>query len=271
MSGPDTIAQALAPLHRRVLSHPVFAEVRTLPALRHFMRAHVFAVWDFMSLLKSLQRRLTGVGHPWMPPPHRRAARLINEIVLGEESDEVSAGVFLSHFELYLEAMAEVGADAGPVQALLEQVRAGTPVLQAARQVEQATPAVRGVHDFMATTFALCDGPLEVTAAAFLLGRERLVPPMFEALLAAAQDTACPRFRLYLERHVHLDGESHGPMATELLCLLCGEDPQAWDRATVAATRSLKARLALWDAVAASAIDPAATAADRSVAVPRRS
>src|SRR6056297_486004 len=103
----NTLKQNLEPYRRQLIDHPLYDAIGDLASLRIFMQHHVFAVWDFMSLLKTLQRRFTGSGVPWLPANNRLAARLINEIVLGEESDDDGRGGYASHFELYLQAMTD--------------------------------------------------------------------------------------------------------------------------------------------------------------------
>ena len=81
----------------------------------------MFAVWDFMSLLKAIQRELCGVGVPWVPSPNLQATRLVNEIVLGEESDEDGEGGYASHFVLYRRAMQRCGANVQVDVGLLDE------------------------------------------------------------------------------------------------------------------------------------------------------
>lgn len=104
----------------QLLNHPIYAEVGSLSRLREFMQIHVFAVWDFMSLVKRLQSELTSNSLPWMPAVKSRIARFANEVVLGEESDLGPDGKPVSHFELYLRAMDEVGADTTLVRGFME-------------------------------------------------------------------------------------------------------------------------------------------------------
>ena len=99
----------LTTLRAELLEHPVYAEVASVTDLRRFMEDHIFAVWDFMSLVKRLQRDLTCTKVPWFPADNARAARLINDIVIGEETDVDPDGSYVSHLDLYLRAMAHVG------------------------------------------------------------------------------------------------------------------------------------------------------------------
>lgn len=118
----------LTPLRAELLGHPVYHEIDRPDSLRLFMSHLVFAVWDFMSLLKVLQRRLCSVEVPWLPAPDPDASRLVNEIVSAEESDDDGQGGFLSHFELYRRAMTRCGATTAPIDDFLTELRGVRPV-----------------------------------------------------------------------------------------------------------------------------------------------
>lgn len=227
--------------------HPVYDDLRTVEDLRFFMERHVIAVWDFMSLLKSLQMDLTDISWPWRPPAERQAARLINEIVLGEESDEIAPGIFSSHFEWYLEAMDEVGADRGPIDRLLSALGGGvhwSKALQSSGLPEEAV-------EFAVTTLRLAAGPIHVRAAAFFYGREDLIPHMFVELVRRlrADGHPCETLNAYLDRHIEVDGGEHGPMALKLLDRLVGSNPTRIAEAREAALIALRSRHRLWTSI----------------------
>ena len=244
----ETLRQRLVAARMRMQQHPVFAAVRTLDDLRSFMAWHVFAVWDFMSLVKRLQRIHTGTALPWRPPADPRAARLINEIVLGEESDLGFGGGHLSHYELYLQAMAEVGADSTPVRRFLRALSPEVPALEALRRAGAPAP----VQAFVASTLttALHGRPEEVLGS-FLHGREDVIPAMFSRLLAqwGLTEAQAPAFVFYLRRHIELDGDSHGPAAQALVDDAVRGDPAAERRLLAAGLAAVEQRIALWDAL----------------------
>src|ERR1700754_5040305 len=132
----------LATLRTGLLDHPIYAEVVSVEDLRRFMEDHVFAVWDFMSLLKRLQQDLTCTRVPWFPADDARAARLINDIVIGEETDVDPNGSYVSPLDLYLRAMADVGASTRQFDAFRSLARAGTSIEAAMVQTE-VPPHVR--------------------------------------------------------------------------------------------------------------------------------
>lgn len=242
-----SIEARIAPLRARLAEHPLYRSIRTEAQLRTFMQSHIFAVWDFMSLLKALQMQLTCVSTPWMPTALPESRRFINEIVLGEESD-LFEGKATSHFELYLKAMRQAGADTTVIQNLLSDL-ASMPVLQALGNAR--IPA--GARAFAEHTFALVQGgKLHSLAAAFTFGREDVIPDMFRSLvrdLNVEKNGALDTFIWYLERHIEVDGEDHGPLSLRMVADICGTSEERWEDAAATAEQALVARLALWDAV----------------------
>jgi hypothetical protein len=239
----------LSSLRAVLLEHPIYAQVSSIADLRCFMQDHVFAVWDFMSLLKRLQQDLTCTEVPWFPTDNAKAARLINDIVIGEETDIGPDGSYVSHLALYLAAMRDVGASTRQFEKFRSLVLVGLPVEIAL--VEIGAPS--HVQAFIAHTMALAkSGSTEEVLAAFFHGREDIIPEMFRRILETLYNTGRNDERLrhfiyYIDRHIELDGDSHGPKGRELLADLVMNSPQARERALRAASRSIKARVELWN------------------------
>jgi hypothetical protein len=252
------------PLREQLAQHPVYQRVCSERDLREFMRHHVYPVWDFMSLVKYLQGVVAPTTMPWVPRGDAAVRRFINEIVLEEESDEGVPGApaeynYSSHFELYCQAMREVGEDPAPALAFVQLAqRTGIDVALATGVIPE--PA----REFMRTTFGfIAGGKPHVVAAAFSLGREHVIPAMFRSLLArmGVGKGDAPAFHYYLERHIHLDEGSHAPLAMKLLESLCAGDATRIAEAQEAAKAALAARIRFWDGVAAAIAAPTAAAA----------
>ncbi len=215
-----------------------------------------------MSLLKSLQRNLTCVELPWVPTGPTGSRRLINDIVLVEESDELHGG-FISHFELYTAGMDEAGADTVPIAAFLDLLREHRPVAAALTEAKAPAPSA----DFVATTWRLIeDAPVHSQAAAFAFGREDLIPDMFQQVIGVNQRVGgLDTFVDYLARHIEVDGEQHTPMAMQMLADLCGDDETKWHDCAQTVNAALAARARLWDGILAALEEPAPAALSRSV------
>ncbi|MEB0042874.1 MULTISPECIES: DUF3050 domain-containing protein [unclassified Pseudomonas] len=227
-------------------SHPIFSEIDSLAVLRRFMETHVFAVWDFMSLTKRLQQELTCIHLPWLPPKDAKAARLINEIVLGEESDNALAHGHYSHFELYLDAMREVGASTQQVERFIELQKRGVSYETALHSVNAGQAACGFVKQTLDTAL---HEPVHRVAAAFLHGRESVIPLMFQRILDDWDITAeqAPTFRYYLKRHIEVDAEDHGPAAEALLASLVNGDEQRQREVYESAIAAVESRIVFWD------------------------
>ena len=253
--GPRSYAELAAlvqPLREKLLDHEVYRLLATRRAVQVFMEHHCYAVMDFMALLKSLQQRLTVMAVPWFPPANADAARFINEIVLGEESDVAPGGGYTSHYQLYLAAMRQAGASTEKIETLVELgrnhhhyrralVRAGVPL---------------AAQHFVIDSIGLClTGKNHEVASYFLFGRENLIPGMFRVIvegLRASGESGLEGLIYYLDRHIEIDGGEHGPAAEKMLNYLVDGQPRRWSEAHRAALRALESRLKLWDAIAAA-------------------
>lgn len=235
----------LKTLKYELAHHPVFKSLKTTKDLQYFMSQHVFAVWDFMSLLKRLQKEICCVEIPWISPQHGNAARLINEIVLGEESDKLPDGNYVSHFDLYLLAMKEVQADTRPVTEFVESIKT--------KGFENSVDLIpEPAKTFVKHTMSIAlKGSLSATLGSFFNGRENVIPEMFSALLKDWQidEKTAPMFHYYLVRHIELDGDEHGPAGEKLIHLMIGENSQSYSELLDFSISSIKSRIQLWDSV----------------------
>ena len=226
--------------------HPVFSLIQNRDDLRTFMSWHVFAVWDFMSLTKRLQYELTGIGTPWLPPANPLAARLINEIVLAEESDDLPDGGYASHFEIYLQAMLEVGADSLGITKFIAHMRQNHELDTAL----EASAVVRPAAEFVSQTLDTAqNGTLHEVMGSFFFGRESCIPGMFRGLLSqwGINENEAPMFVYYLKRHIELDGDSHGPAALQLIETLVDGDRLAQQKLINAGHKAIDSRIRFWD------------------------
>ncbi len=243
------IQEIIAPAREKVVAHPLYSELQTLDDVRIFMQYHVYAVWDFMSLLKGLQQQLTCVHVPWIPKGNAATRYLINEIVTGEESDVDADGNRCSHFELYESAMVQAGADTSAIRSLIQAAVSGTPIQEAIA----AANLPEGVKGFLRFTFeVIASEKPHVMAAVFTFGREDLIPDMFYALVKDL-DQKFPgkltTFIYYLERHIEVDGDHHSQLAMQMVQELCGDDENKWNEAAQYAQQSLVWRHQLWSAI----------------------
>jgi hypothetical protein len=246
---PDYDNDHLCSLRAALLDHPIYTNIVSVADLRSFMEDHVFAVWDFMSLLKRLQQDMTCITVPWFPVDNARAAGLINDIVIGEETDVDPDGSYVSHLDLYLRAMRDIGTSTRQFEKFCSLALVGIPVEVALARIG----APLHVQAFVAHTMRLANsGSTEEVLAAFFYGREDVIPEMFRRLLdmlytSGHNNDRLRHFIYYIDRHIQPDGDNHGPKGRELLEDLLANSPHREDQARRAACSSIKARIGLWN------------------------
>lgn len=243
------IQMAIDAKRQQLLKHPTYNKIKRLEHLQVFMEQHVYAVWDFMSLLKALQQQLTCVEVPWKAVGDANIRHFINEIVLGEECDLNWDGNMQSHYEMYLSAMQMAGADVNEIESFVDGLTDLESVFTAIEKLEN-----KAVKNFMHFTFSLIkEGKAHKIAAAFTFGREDLIPGMFtgivEGLKVKEGNQGLSVFDYYLKRHIELDGDEHGPLALRLIENLCQGKEQYWQEVESTSLQALDLRIALWDSI----------------------
>ena len=246
----QTINERIQSQKEALLQHSLYNKVQTISDLHLFLESHIYAVWDFMSLLKALQSQLTCTTTPWFATKNTEIRYLINEIVLAEETDLTLDGKHQSHFEMYIEAMESCGADTREINAFLEDVFETKNVFVSIKK-SHLHPNIKAFLDF---TFRVIDeGKSHKIAAAFTFGREDLIPSMFTEILKNFQanfpETDLSKLIYYFERHIELDADEHGPMAMQMISELCGKDESKWKEVSAISILALEKRIGLWDAI----------------------
>ena len=175
-----TFKENLSKFYIELKTHELYNQLKSINDIKIFMENHVFAVWDFMSLVKALQIELTSIHIPWIPNKNPMNARFINEIVLGEESDIDINNNPKSHFEMYLDAMNQVNAKTEKIDLLINNIQSGNSTLSSIHKIKLD----KKIQEFMELTFEIIQtGKIHLIASAFTFGREDIIPEMFIAIL----------------------------------------------------------------------------------------
>ncbi|CAA6828363.1 MAG: PROBABLE REMNANT OF A TRANSPOSASE GENE PROTEIN [uncultured Sulfurovum sp.] len=250
---PNFPLENVTRLREELAAHPIYDAVKDMNDLSIFMQHHVYSVWDFMSLVKYLQNEIAPAKPPWLPFGDAAVQRFINDIVLEEESDEglpLEDGTvtYTSHFNLYTQAMEEVKEGSSQeVKTFIAKVASDSFDI-----AKETMPIPTVAKSFMQISFDFIDSQKpHVVAAVFALGREHIIPEMFRALL---EKMNVPReqaqvFHYYLDRHIELDSDHHGPMSLRMLDLLCEGSEAKIAEAEEAALHAIRARIQFWDGV----------------------
>ncbi|NBL64646.1 DUF3050 domain-containing protein [Flavobacterium sp. NST-5] len=246
----ETINESIQAHKDILLNHPLYHKIQSISDLHQFLECHVYAVWDFMSLLKALQGKLTSINTPWLPVGNPEIRYLINEIVLAEETDINLEGKRQSHYEMYIDAMKDCGANVTEMDNFLKNVISTQNIFVS---IKQSNLPLK-IKEFLHFTFTVIEhGKSHEIAAAFTFGREDLIPSMFTEILKNFQNNF-PELNLskltyYFERHIELDADDHGPMAMKMIAELCGDDLKKWKEVEEVSILALEKRIGLWEAI----------------------
>ena len=244
----DDIQNELIPYREKLATHPLYSKLKSPTDIFVFMSLHIYSVWDFMNLLKTLQRHFTCISIPWVPPKNPKLSRLINEIVLEEESDLID-GQHTSHFMYYFKAIQSLNINAPHLNSFYTDLSCNVSYSTLISRPYIPTSA----QTFMSSTFRFIETSTLAATSAFTFGRETLVPTLFEPIksLHTHSSPELSQFIAYIERHIELDGESHSKLSLELVSELI-QSEQDYQLVLNHAKKALESRIVFWDGIANS-------------------
>lgn len=228
-------------------NHSLYKSVRTMEDVKTYMGHQVWCVWDFMALLKSLQKGLLNNDIEWLPPYDGSIGAFIYEILLTEETDITDSGSgHSSHFETYVKAMRQAGANTKPIDTFIANLKAGKGFDESVKGTDIPDAAL----DFVRNTLKHAHAELHKAVSVFCISREGIIPGMFTTFLSNFNlENNLSTFRWYLKRHIEVDSDSHGPLSVKLFKMVVGNEAERLNEALEAALNALYARIKFLDSI----------------------
>lgn len=244
------INETIEPLLNELNSHIIYKSMHSIDDLRGFMSIHVFAVWDFMNYVKALQKEFTSTGVPFIIKDPK-ISRFINEINIDEETDkEVDGCGHISHVSLYLRAMKEISADSSKFDEFYNKiVRSGSLDYE---EIFRELNLPNCLQEFLLHNRNIVESDDKIKIASqFLYGREKIIPNMFKNIIDdfKLDKKESETFIYYMERHIEVDGDSHGPLSEELIDILIDDDEYNYHTVLYNAQEAILTRIKLWDCI----------------------
>ncbi len=256
----------VAPLRMWLESHKLHEALGgDVDDLRKFAEIHVWCVWVMMSMLKAFQVELaTKETLPWIPSSDGRKkeklARMVNEMALRYQYWVVDekTGKTTTNFEMYLQAMAQLGCDSAEITSFLsflhKSARCGLPCAASMEAALRFCAMPRGVAGVLRYCFALIQSrQLHRLAASFAFVRNK--SSVVSALLATLDKARAEEgqdfdlYRRWLERFAGLLDHNFAPLAFQILVELCGDDEAKWREVEQTAAESLQVQRIFFDDV----------------------
>ena len=243
----DEILKKVRADYSSLNNHPLYSSLNNLPRLKFFMERHIYAVLDFMTLVKNLQKKISPMGTLWSPPENPTLCRFIGEIILEEETDQLPTGEYLSHFQIYCRALKEIQ---GNPQMAIEFSQ--SPLAPSNKLNFESFLLPKSVRNFLAFNQELIrESKAHTLAASFYFGREKAIPIIFKSILkeTLVTEKEAPMFHFYLGRHIELDSNEHGPKAKEMIKYFCQDKKTLCHEVLLTAKKVIEQRVKFWDEI----------------------
>lgn len=243
------ILNEIEDLKSELAAHCLYTKLQHMEDIHIFMEHHVFAVWDFMSLAKALQLHLDATQVIEKQTDNSKILGFVNGILTGGETDPNKKEIVLSHLEMYLELMDEIGANTTNIKKLIASSAAGLDIHEA-MQIAQLTDEQQRILNFTQTIIATNE--IHKIAVAATLVPEGMISNRFLKILKETEERdnlLVPKFKNYLNRYKAIDGNDYGLLSLEMVTHFCDSDGKKWVDILDIAMKTLSHRIYLWDAI----------------------
>ncbi len=227
-------------------NHKLYERVADEASLRLFIEHHVICVWSYNFLLRDIHQELVTMIHPLNSQSQKEAIRLVSEMILEEEVEEQNDGTLVSHLEIYLEAMQDLGANISPIVSFFDLQDSGQTWQTALKHAHFPTAVSRYARKMS----RIAEGPLHERAAALFYEGEPFIPDAFLMRLGLLGNAVkIGRLLDYFERHIEGLKRPGFSASGRLVEILCGDDEQMALEAEKAAEEAMKNRVDLWNQI----------------------
>lgn len=179
--------------------------------------------------------------------------RALNQIIIDEESDITPVeGVYKSHFNLYLDAMVEIGAPLTIIDDILSynyQIESPKNIYSTFELSENYCEKCKEYDDEVLDIVQ--DPDVIPTLVYFVYGREAIIPGMFKKILDVVKDVpGTESLQFYLKRHIEVDADSHSNLAKYILDKFVERTEYTAGNIEQLKNEAIAHRIKLWDAIA---------------------
>ena len=227
-------------------SHRLYTALTRREALATFTEYHVVCAWSYNALLRSLQRDIFTQSLPINSDAHKEAIRILSEVAIEEQANESDDGQFISHLELYLDAMEDLGANTAPIIGFFDILAGG---VGAAKAVEYADFCPE-VAAYARTTVRLLERQFHERAAGLFYEGEYFIPDRFlHQLNRLTPAVPVDRLLEYFDGHIEGLKRPGYSAAGRLVEIFTADDEILSEEAEQVGEQVMRQRVHLWNTV----------------------
>ena len=245
---------SIAPFNSKLINHKIYGQISDMRKTKIFMESHVFSVWEYLTMLKALQRELATRDISFLHENVPDLPYLINQIVLNEEIEEESRGEYLSAmglYQLYINSMDEIGADSNPIKYFVDCIKVNKNWNNTIRDtITRFDNIPIQTYEYLNYNLKMIElSEIHELAGIFFFGREDINSKFILLIKSNIEhEKSLSNLKNIIKRHVDDDSKNKNPILGEYINnILCKDDDKKWKKVEISVIEAIKKRIELWD------------------------